>query len=83
MTLISRLEQAEAGKLAAENIALRSILGGGCDANGEGPHNIVVSGKHQFCSACGEDAKNGKVKPWVSEDRIARRIASLKAAGYE
>ena len=65
----------EMKRLAAENIALRSLLGAGCDANNEGPHSIVTRGSEQFCSACGETTRHGKTKAWFDEDRLARVIA--------
>ena len=78
-----KLQRAEGGgrELAMENIALRSMLGGGCDANDEGPHKPTYDGAGKsFCFACGEMLnKAGKSTPWLSEERLNRRIAALKA----
>lgn len=60
--------------LAAENLALRCLLGGGCDANNDGPHTIIKQGKDEFCADCGEMTRNGKSRPWFNEARLARTI---------
>jgi hypothetical protein len=62
-----------------ENIALRSMLGGGCDANNEGAHPSIVSTPgNRFCTECGEtvDGRN-RSKPWFSEERLERVKARL------
>jgi hypothetical protein len=64
-------------ELVAENLALRCLMGGGCDANNDGLHTIVGKGKDEFCADCGEMTRNGKSKPWFDEDRLERTIARL------
>jgi hypothetical protein len=66
-----------------ENIALRCLLGGGCDANNDGLHTTLGRGKDEFCIHCGEMTRNGKSRPWFDESRLERTIARLQAAGGE
>ncbi len=63
-----------------ENIALRCMLSAGCDANNDGHHTIVKSGKDEFCAECGQMSRNGKTKPWFTEERLERIIARLAKA---
>lgn len=63
--------------LARENLALRCMLGGGCDVNNDGLHEIVKAPSGEFCHRCGEMTRNGKTKPWFNEDRLQRTIARM------
>ena len=60
-----------------ENIALRNMISGGCDANNEGPHTLYGHGSNSFCVDCGEMATRGKVKPWFDEGRLERAMQRL------
>lgn len=65
-------------RLASENIALRCLLGAGCDANEDGPHRTIVKNSTgEFCADCGEMTRNGKSKPWMDEARLQRVIDRL------
>lgn len=66
--------------LVAENLALRCMLGGGCDANNDGLHTIIKQGRDEFCTECGEMTRNGKSKPWFNEDRLERTLARIAAS---
>ena len=61
-----------------ENVALRCLLGAGCDANNDGPHQTIVKGPSgEFCAECGEMTRNGKSKPWMNEARLERTMRRL------
>lgn len=64
-----------------ENLALRCLLGGGCDANNDGPHQtLVVKGKERFCADCGDKVNDkGQSKPWFNNARLERATARLTA----
>lgn len=65
-----------------ENIALRCINGGGCDANADGPHpTLVGKGRERFCVECGEmvNAK-GCSTPWFHGGRLERAKARVLTA---
>ena len=67
--------------LATENLALRTMLKGGCDANNDGPHELIGSGRDEFCHKCGEMTTRGKTRSlWVDEDRIERVVNRVRAA---
>lgn len=78
MTEPTREELAMAAiRLAEENIALRCMLSAGCDANDDGQHSCVKGASGEFCLQCGEMTRNGKSKPWFSEERLERTMSRL------
>lgn len=76
---VARMTEAQKTEYLAleENIRLRCLLGGGCDANNDGPHSCTGSGKSQFCTRCGENTINGKSKPWFDDARLDRTKARI------
>lgn len=64
--------------LVAENLALRCLMGGGCDANDDGLHVVVRTGSGEFCCECGEMTRRGKSTPWFDESRLNRTIRRLR-----
>jgi len=69
--------RAELAEVLKESIALRCLLGGGCDANDDGPHETIVGkGRDKFCAKCGEmlDSKD-RSKPWFHGGRLERAKA--------
>lgn len=72
-------DSAIAEKLAKENLALRIMLGAGCDANNDGLHTIMGKGRDAFCTLCGEMTPSGKSKAWFSEERLERVLSRMEA----
>jgi len=64
---------------AQETVALRVMLGAGCDANNDEHHEIIGTGKDAFCHKCGEMTPRGKSKAWFSEERMERIMNRLAA----